>query len=179
MECQPWPCSELRCCPCADSKRRGLRVQPGSPGKTDSSQINRFPPAGCLRWMRRDLHSRQQQQCMQLAKDSKNQIPRSAGCLDVSGSTSQAGAGEKFLQKVWLPLQACFQLCPWGPSWWGSTEWAGGSHHWHFTLGSGSVSRWRCKRPCKAVGSSSPLWTQQSILVFTQQGSGPRNGCSC
>lgn len=154
-------------------------MQPGSPGKTDSSQINRFPPAGCLRWMRRDLHSRQQQQCMQLAKDSKNQIPRSAGCLDVSGSTNQAGAGEKFLQKVWLPLQACFQLCPWELSWWGSAEWARCSHHWHFTLGSGSVSRWRCKRPCKAVGSSSPLWTQQSILVFTQQGYGPRNGCYC
>lgn len=30
--------------------------------------------------MKRDLHSRKQQQCMQLAKDSKNQIPRSAGC---------------------------------------------------------------------------------------------------
>lgn len=85
--------------PLCRQQAESLLVQPGSPGKTDNSQINRFPPAGCLRWTRRDLHSRQQQQCMQLAKDSKNQIPRSAGCVDVSGSTSQAGAGEKFLQR--------------------------------------------------------------------------------
>lgn len=79
--------------------------------------------------MRRDLHSKNQQQYMQLAKDSKSQIPRSASYLAVSGSTREAGTGEKFFQKMWLLFRAGSQPFPCGPELVGGPEWAGGSHH--------------------------------------------------
>lgn len=65
--------------------------------------------------MRRDLHSKNQQQYVQLAKDSKSQIPRSASYLAVSGSTRESGAGEKFFRKMWLLFRAGSQLFPCGP----------------------------------------------------------------
>lgn len=77
--------------------------------------------------MRRHLQSKNQQQYMQLAKDSQSQIPRSASYLAVSGSPREAGAGEKFSQ-MWLLFRAGAQLFR-GPELVGPTEWARGSHY--------------------------------------------------
>lgn len=90
--------------------------------------------------MRGDLQSKNQQQYMQLAKDSKSQIPRSVSYLAVSGSTREAGAGETFFQKMWLLFRAGSQLFPRGLSWWGSGHGVGKGQ----PLLTFPLRRWEC-----------------------------------
>ena len=72
--------------------------------------------------------------------------------------------GEKFSQKVQLPLHASSQLLP------RRAGQARGNHP-------RCVPLQRRERPCKAASSSSLLWTQQGPLAATLWGSGPSSGC--
>lgn len=118
MECLPWPCSELGCCSHIDSERKALGVQPHSPEK---SQTSRFPTAGCLRWDKGPAWQGGAT-AYTACKNRKNQILGSVGCLAVPGSTREAGAREKFFQKVWLHSEPVPSSSHVGQSWCGSAE---------------------------------------------------------
>lgn len=90
------------------------------------------------------------------AAHSRNQIPGSAAPPAVSGSIRETRAGEKFFQKVRLPLRAGSQLLPRVPS------------------GQGAPSRHVTPQEgLGAAGSAELFGTQGGPLVATPRVSGP------
>lgn len=155
MEYPPWPSSELGCCSHADSERKALGVQPHP---SEKSQTSRFRPVGCPWWDKGPvLQDEQQLRRLQGLRKSDSWI---GGCLATSGPTREAGAGEKFFQKVWLCSQPVPSSSHMGPRWCGSAECRGDSHHCSpqavgVCLGGGGrnlPSRWFQQPPLDTAG---------------------------
>lgn len=106
---------------------------------------------------------------------TQSQIPRSASDLAVSGSTREAGAGEKFFRKMWLLFRAGSQLFPCGPELVGVHRVGRGSHHRRFTSGGGSVSRGRSDSAKLSATAAPP----DTAAYSGGRPGGPWNGCPC